>query len=171
MYTDDMEQSFDDREIKYIKSNIPETIAPKNVKILAEELKYKMSNKKGTVKVDAVIGNNYFADFDFLEKMESAHDAIKQHGFIALTLPIGLHEGNISIQPNLIHKIVKLNNYGVSHFSINHITGQFPITAGLDKQTFDFDSLLYKLSKYNDMKELYMSVTLQKAHTGAFKWQ
>ena len=61
MYTDDMDQSFSDSMVKYIKSNIPDTIAPKNIKILAEELKWKMNNKKGTVKLDAVVGNNYFA--------------------------------------------------------------------------------------------------------------
>ena len=171
MYTDDMDQSFSDSMVKYIKSNIPDTIAPKNIKILAEELKWKMNNKKGTVKLDAVVGNNYFADFDFIKKLQAAHDNIKQHGYIALTLPVGLHDGAISIQPNLIHKIVKENNYGVSLFQINHKQGHFPISASLGKDELDFDQLLYKLSKYNDCKELYMSITLQKAHTGAFKWQ
>ena len=171
MYTDNIDQSFSDDMVKYIKSNIPDTIAPKTIKLLAEDLKWKMNNKKGTVKLDAVVGNDYFADFDFIKKLQAAHDNIKQHGYIALTLPVGLHDGAISIQPNLIHKIVKENNYGVSLFQINHKQGHFPISASLGKDELDFDQLLYKLSKYNDCKELYMSITLQKAHTGAFKWQ
>ena len=35
---------------------------------------------------------------------------------------------------------------------------------------FAYDDMVNKLQKYDDSKELYMSVTFQKNHTGAFKW-
>ena len=79
-----------------------------------------MVYKKTATKADAVIGSNWFTDFDFINKFKGAYEGIKQHGYIALTLPIGIHNGDLSIQPKVIHRLSKENELGVSYFTINH---------------------------------------------------
>ena len=129
-----------------------------------------MVYKKTATKADAVIGSNWFTDFDFINKFKGAYEGIKQHGYIALTLPIGIHNGDLSIQPKVIHRLSKENELGVSYFTINHISGQYPVQMDLATDEFAYDDMVNKLQKYDDSKELYMSVTFQKNHTGAFKW-
>jgi len=163
-------QNYPDHLIKYIKSHLPHTVAPVSFEDLCKELDWTMVYKKTATKADAVIGSNWFTDFDFINKFKGAYEGIKQHGYIALTLPIGIHNGDLSIQPKVIHRLSKENELGVSYFTINHISGQYPVQMDLATEEFDYDNMVNKLQKYDDSKELYMSVTFQKNHTGAFKW-
>ena len=169
-YTDKI-LKFPEAEIKYIKSHMPKTVAPHDFTTLAKELDWAVVQKKTATKADAVIGNNWFCDFDFISKFEGAFQGIKQHGYIALTLPIGVHSNYISIQPTVIHRLAKMNNLGVSYFVINHKSGQYPIQMDIGTdENFNYGNMIDKLRKYDDSKELYMSVTFQKSHTGAFQW-
>ena len=73
-------------------------------------------------------------------------------------------------RPKVIHRLAKENELGVSYFTLNHTSGQYPVQMDLATEEFDYDNMVNKLQKYDDSKELYMSVTFQKNHTGAFKW-
>ena len=166
------DESFNDNQMKYIKSHFPKIVAPVSMKTLSSELDWVMTDKRTATKVDAVVGSDWFSSLDFIERFKAAFESIKQHGYIALTLPIGLHKGEVSIQPSIIHRLVNLNEMGVTYFRINHASGQYPVTLEInDKDEFNYDKLIDSLRKYKDAKSLYMSFTLQKSHTGAFRWE
>jgi len=97
-YTEPKEtEGYPNHLIKYIKSHLPHTVAPVSFEDLCKELDWTVVYKKTATKADAVIGSNWFCDFDFIKKFKGAYEGIKQHGYIALTLPIGIHNGDISI--------------------------------------------------------------------------